>query len=261
MKPYFLAFPFALLSFHSFAADDKLAASDLELGVLSTSGNKSSAAVKANVKYNQEFDQWRNQYVLSGLYKKDEVAFIQNGQPTTKKQVSAEQYFTSAQTAYKLDDQHKAIFLFGSYDDTRFSGYDYQAAIALGFTDRLFETTNSFLDYSVGPGMAFTRTEELFANNGTMLVDNTSNETAILRAAVNYQYSFSETAKFTQIISSDIALESDSNTRTKSESAVIANLNQALAMKASVTVANNSKAPLGLKATDTQTALTLVYTF
>jgi putative salt-induced outer membrane protein len=244
------------------AAANKPPASDLEFGFLTTSGNTSSETTKANCNIKRDFAQWRSQMVLSALVKKDEVEYIDiDGEKYQEKQVSAEQYFSSLQADYKLDKKYKALFVFGSYDDTRFSGYDYQATLSVGYSNRLFETQNAYLNYNIGPGMAFHRTDEIFAKNGAMLKDNIKDESAIVRLAAEYQYLFSETAKFTQTFASDVAVKSDANTRTKLESAILANLNQALALKASVTIAHNSEAPDDLENVDSQTALTLVYTF
>lgn len=83
----------------------------------------------------------------------------------------------------------------------------------------------------------------------------------MVRLAANYQYDFSENAKFTQTLASDVAVESGSNTRTKAVSAITANLNHSLALKASFTVTHNSEVPEGRTSTDSETALTLVYSF
>lgn len=81
----------------------------------------------------------------------------------------------------------------------------------------------------------------------------------MVRLSVNYEYDFSDSAKFTQTFASDLALESGANTRSKAESAVTASLNKSLAMKASYLVTHNSEVPGGRTSTDSQTALTLVY--
>jgi len=236
-------------------------AADAELGVLLTSGNTESTALKTKLDAKHDMARWRNHYVLEALYKKDEVKFEQDGVEVEESQVTAEKYFASAQADYKLDSKQSALFIFGSYDEDKFSGYDFQASVAAGYSDRLYEGDRSFLDYSVGPGMSFSRTDEVFDENGVMVTDNLSEESAILRLAANYQYDFSENAKFTQTFSSDVALESGANSRTKAESAVTANLNQSMAIKASFTITHNSEIPEDRTSTDSQTALTLVYSF
>lgn len=234
---------------------------DAELGLLTTSGNTDSTALKAKLNLKHELTRWRNHYVLEALYKEDQLEVEENGETREEEQVTAEKYFASAQADYKLDNKNRALFIFGSYDEDKFSGYDYQAAIAAGYSDRLFQGESSFLDYSVGPGMSFSRTDEIRDEDGVLLEDNVTEESAIVRLSALYQYDFSETAKFTQTFASDVALESGANTKTKAESAVTANINQSLAMKASFTITHNSEVPEDRVSSDRQTAVTLVYTF
>lgn len=236
-------------------------AADMELGLLLTSGNTDSTALKAKMDAKHDMARWRNHYVLEALYKKDEVMSEQDGVEVEEDQVTAEKYFASTQADYKLDSKHRALFVFGSYDEDKFSGYDFQAAIAVGYSDRLFQGDRSFLDYSVGPGMSFSRTDEVRDETGVLVTDNISEESAMVRVAGNYQYDFSENAKFTQTFSSDVSLESGANTRTKAESAVIANLTRSMALKASFIVTHNTEVPEDRTSTDSQTALTVVYSF
>ena len=242
-------------------APDKSYAADAELGLLATSGNTDSTALKAKLNLKHELARWRNQYVLEALYKEDQLQVEQGGETWNESQVTAEKYFASAQADYKLDSQHRALFIFGSYEEDKFSGYDYQASVAVGYSDRLFQGASSFLDYSVGPGMSYSRTDEVRAADGTMVTDNITEESAMVRVSALYQYDFSETAKFTQTFASDIAVESGANTKTKAESALTSNINQALAMKLSFTITHNSEVPEDRVSSDRQTAVTLVYSF
>lgn len=242
-------------------APEKPITADAELGLLATSGNTDSTALKAKLNLKHDLPRWRNQYVLEALYKEDQLDVEQDGETWEESQVTAEKYFASAQADYKLDSQYRALFVFGSYEEDRFSGYDYQAAIAVGYSDRLFQGASSFLDYSVGPGMSFSRTEEVRAPNGALVEDNVKEESAMVRLSALYQYDFSETSKFTQTFASDVALESGANTKTKAETAVTTNINGSLAMKASFSITHNSEVPEDRVSSDRQTAITLVYTF
>lgn len=252
----------AALAGQAFAqAPEKPFAADAELGLLATSGNTDSTALKAKLKLKHELTRWRNQYVLEALYKEDRLEVEQGGATRNESQVTAEKYFASAQADYKLDSQHRALFVFGSYEEDRFSGYDYQASVAVGYSDRLFQGASSFLDYSVGPGMSFNRTDEVRDANGILLEDNVTDESAMVRLSVLYQYDFSETAKFTQTFATDAAVESGANTKTKAESAITANINESLGMKVSFTITHNTEVPEDRVSSDRQSAVTLVYTF
>ena len=88
--------------------------------------------------------------------------------------------------------------------------------------------------------------------------DGIDDDEIILRAGLKYQWTFSETANFTQ----DLVIESgDINTFVESISAVRARLIGSLALVASYTIRNNSDVPAGIEKTDTYTALTLEFAF
>lgn len=236
-------------------------AAEVELGVLATSGNTDSTALKGKLNLKQELERWRNKYVLEALFKKDQLTIVENGESREETQTTAEKYFASAQADYKLDNEHRALFMFGSYEEDKFSGYDFQASVAAGYSDRLFQGGRSFLDYSVGPGLSVSRTDEVRSATGVLLEDNIYDESVMVRFSALYQFDFSENSKFTQTFSSDVALESEANTKSKAESAVTANINHSLAMKASFIITHNSEVPEDRTSTDRQTAITLVYTF
>lgn len=229
---------------------------EVELGVIATSGNTESTSLKGKVTINQELENWKNNYQLDALYKKDEVTI---GDETTNK-TTAQKLFVSAQGDYKLSEKHAALFVYGSYADDRFSGFDYQSTIAIGYSDQLFSNAKSFLNYNIGPGYTFSKTNDTTDDTGAVIEGDEENA-AVLRLAAEYQYKFSDHAKFTQLLSTEAAFNSDDNTRSKSETAVSANLMGNLSMKAAFTVTHNSQVPDNKKKTDTTTSITLVYLF
>ena len=83
--------------------DDKKLKADAEAGFLVTSGNTDSTALKAKLDIKQDFEKWHNNYVFEGLYKENEVEIIENGETTKESQVTAEKYFGSLQTDFKLN--------------------------------------------------------------------------------------------------------------------------------------------------------------
>ncbi len=239
---------------------DQPLAIEAQLGVLLTSGNTDSSSLKAKLDVKQELARWRNRYILEALYKEDDVLVEVGGETIRESQVSAEKYFASTQADYKLNNENRGFFVFGSYEVDQFSGYEYQAALAAGYSDRLFQTPRAYFDYSIGPGMSFTRTEAIFDNAGNLVSDEVSDESAMLRVSALYEFAFNDNTKFTQTFSSDIALESEANTKTRSESALTATLTESFAMKAALTISHNTEVPEDRVSRDTQTSITLVYT-
>lgn len=233
---------------------------EAEVGMIVTSGNTESSSFAGKLDVKHDMKKWKNNYVLSAFYKEDEVIIEDTGTDISETQTTAEKFFASAQSDYKLDSEHKGLFVYGSYEDDKFSGFDYQATIAVGYSDRLFETEKSWLDYSVGPGMAIARTEEFIDDLGnTNPAEKT--ETFAVRFSASYVYQFTEHAKFTQKISSDVAGESDKNTKTKSETGLTATINGSMALKLSYIINHNTQPPFDREKMDTISAVTLVFTY
>ena len=216
--------------------------SDAELGVILTSGNTETTSFKVKVDSKHELENWRNQYIFDVLYKEDEVET--DGNKATQK--TAQKLFASAQANYKLMDPNKAIFLFTSYEDDRFSGFDYQASVAAGYNHKVWSDKESSFEYNIGPGYSFNKT------------DAGENENSlIVRAAAAYTWQISDSAKFSQTLSSEIGEE----TKSKSETSVSAKINGSLQMKFAFIAKHNSGAPADKESLDTETAVTLVYSF
>lgn len=239
-------------------AEEKPVSLDIEFGLLAISGNTESSALKGKVDLKHDMARFRNKYLIVGLYKEDTI-ILNDGETTVKDdQITAKKYFASAQTDYKLNEEHRGLFLYGSYEYDKFSGYEYQATIAAGYSDRLFKTDASSLEYSIGPGVAFTETvDSLDADNN--LIKGVSDDAPIVRLYAFYEYNFSENATFSQLLSSDVAMESDKNTKSKSVTAITSQLSQSFALKASYTITHNTEVLEGLENADANLGVTLVY--
>lgn len=233
--------------------------SEIEVGIIVTSGNTETESYKGKVDINYDLKRWRNRYIFEGLYKRDEVILdLETGE--TARQTTANKIFVSGQGDYKIDKEYAAFFIYGEYERNRFSGFDYQYTIAVGYADRLFTTDNSHLAYDIGPGYSVDQPEVRLDEND-VLIDPDQEESVIIRLSARYLYQISETAKFTQEISSNYSTESDGNSKTKSVSAITAQLNSSLALRASYAVDYNSEVPVDRKNTDTATSVTAVYSF
>ena len=79
-----------------------------------------------------------------------------------------------------------------------------------------------------------------------------------MRIAFDYVYNISESGVFKQSLSSEIGSDS---TISRSETSLSANISGNLAMKVALNINNNSEVPVGTEKTDTETAITLVYSF
>ncbi|WP_100656561.1 DUF481 domain-containing protein [Alteromonas flava] len=233
-----------LAAFNATAAEESTFTMDGEFGLIFTTGNTETTSASAGLNAKQELEKWSNEYLVEGLYKQDTVT---NDLGEDVEQTSAQKFFASAQGNYKLENPDHRIFAFASYEDDRFSNFKYQATIAAGWNQKVWEDETSSFDYSIGPGYSFSESQ-----TGEDL------DSAILRGAFNYTWFISETSKFTQKFSTEIGSD---NTKSRAESALTATISGALSMKLSLKLDHNSDVAEGVDNLDTETAITLVYTF
>jgi putative salt-induced outer membrane protein YdiY len=220
---------------------------DGELGFIFTSGNTETTSANAALNATQELEQWSNEITLKALYKKDTV----DGVETT----SADKKFASAQANYKLENPDHRLFGFASYEDDRFSEFDYQATIAAGWNQKLWKDEISSFQYSIGPGYSFA---DRFVTDADGNVTTESENGFLIRGAFAYAYTISETAKFTQSFSTEIG---QANTKSRAESAVSAKIAGGLSMKVAIKFDHNSDVTGERDNLDTETSVNLVYTF
>jgi putative salt-induced outer membrane protein YdiY len=223
-----------------FAADEvKPFSMDGEFGFIATTGNTETTSIKGRLSAHQELTQWSNDFIIEALYKKDEISDVE--------QTTAQKYFLSGQGNYKLENPDHRIFGFASYEDDRFSSFNYQATLAAGWSQKMWEDDTSKFSYSVGPGYSFAETNQGEDQNGL-----------IVRAALDYQWKISDTANFKQLLSTEIG---DDNTKSRSETSVSAQISGGLSLKVSLTLDHNSDVAADIEDLETQTAVTLVYSF
>lgn len=213
--------------------------SEAELGLVLTGGNTETQNTNAKVSVVREDDKWRETGSLEALGSS-------NTDAANTKTTTAEKYAAGLKADYKLTE---ANFLFGNatYNDDRFSGFDYQATTSVGYGRNIFKNDQQSLSAEVGPGMRFYK-----------VTSAASDDEAILHLAANYIYNFSEQASFTQDLVVDAG---DDVTISESVSAIKAQVSGKMAMKASIKLRNTSEVPAGAEETDSETALTLVYSF
>lgn len=225
------------------AASNKVWTTSAELGAITTSGNTVGTSVTGKIDAKQELEHWSNQYIFSAFFKEDEKT--ENGETFTER--SAERYLISAKAAYKLDAEFDKLFVFGSYTDDKFGAYLKYTTVAVGYGTRLYNSEDKSLDVEIGPGYF----------SGERSTGETENG-MIVRGAAAFNWTISESASFAQTLSVEYG---EDNTRTIAETSLLAKINGSLQMKAAFLVQNDSDVPALKKSTDTQTSLTLVYSF
>jgi putative salt-induced outer membrane protein len=207
---------------------------NVELGIVNTTGNTETETTSAKAKAATETEKWRHTIKYESLNSSDQGV------------TTAERYAVNGQSDYKLDKKN-FFFAMINYEDDRFSGYDYRITEAIGYGRRVLDEPDLTLDLEIGPG----------ARQSKLETGKTENETMV-RGAGKLNWKISKTSSFTEDLSVDAGEDS---TVTKSVSALSAQINGSLATKITYTVKNTSKVPVGVKKTDTELAVTLVYNF
>ena len=78
--------------------------------------------------------------MIDTLFKEERITEDDGSKHT---ETSAERYFASAQGDYKLNEEHSALFVYGSYENDRFAGFEQQNSVAAGYADQIFKNENS----------------------------------------------------------------------------------------------------------------------
>ncbi len=217
---------------------------DSEIGLIFTTGNTDTSSFKGRLSSHHELESWSNDYLFETLYKRDEVTTDAGSEEA---QTSAQKFYASGQGNYKLKNPDNRLFGFASYEDDRFSGFDFQATVAAGWNSKLWDDDSSTFSYSIGPGYSFADTSDGEDVSGV-----------IVRAAADYKWKMSETATFKQLISTEVG---SNNTKSRSETSISAQINGSMSLKVSLMLNHNSDVESGTENLDTETAATLVYSF
>jgi len=205
-----------------------------ELGFVATSGNTKTETLNAKATASTDRKQWRHKGEITALKSSDDA------------NTTAQKYTLMVQSDYKLEGKN---FLFGvvTYDDDKFSGYEYRVTEAIGYGRRVIEETDMILDLEIGPGARQSK-----------LDSGTTESEAILRAAANFGWTISKTSKFSEALTVEAGEDA---TVTKSVTSLASQIEGNLSMKITFTYKNTSEVPVGVEETDTETAITLVYNF
>ncbi|OZB17644.1 MAG: hypothetical protein B7X58_04040 [Marinobacter sp. 34-60-7] len=216
---------------------------EAELGVLMTTGNSEETKVNGRLGLIHETGTWRNSGDFSSRYTEAED------------QTTAEEYKAALEANRKFDD-HQYWFVRGSWEDDRFSGYDFESTLTTGYGNRVWQSGDrSFLDLSAGAGYRYNKLKQVDVDTGRDV-----EEEAIARLAGQFDYGLSETSLFRQKLSTEIGLDYN-NTITESETSLQSTIVNSLSMKVAFRVKYVSDAPEGSDKTDTETSLSLLYGF
>ncbi len=207
---------------------------EAELGIVMVGGNSESESLSGKVSLKKDLDKWHHSGSLQGT----------NASSANVR--STERYLANAKSDYKFTEKNYIFFAL-SYEDDRFSGYDYRATESIGYGRHLISTDTLNLNAEIGAG----------ARQSKLDSGESENE-GIVRGNGILTWKISDTSTFTE----ELLVESgDSATISKSITGLKVQVAGSLAMKLGYTVKYTSEVPVGIEKTDTETTVTLVYGF
>lgn len=221
---------------------------DGEFGFLIASGNTNTSTLKTALNSEHETKKWSNRYFAEFLYKQNQAS-----NNDADKIVSAQRFLTYGQFDYKLRNPKNRLFVYAEYDDDRFNGFRFQAALAGGYSSMAWQHDDSQLRYSIGPGYSYAekRREDGMAGYQSL-------KEMIIRASVDYRLTINEHAKFRQFFSTEAG---EQNRRSRSETSLSANVIESLGMKLSFVMIYNNTLDNRDTNLSTETSISLVYQF
>jgi putative salt-induced outer membrane protein len=235
-----------LCSFNALAESKRNYRGHVELGAFVTTGNTDAVSAKTAINVEQEFTEWRTEYVVDAQYQRSQ---FEDDEGEKQRETTEQQIFLSYQGNYKLEEPNKTFFMLGSYNDERFNGYNYQITAVTGYGWRLLEDKTNTVDIEIGPGYTWNEFDNGDKQQGT-----------IFHGAFKYEKQLTVATRFKQDVTIDASF-SGANSKTKLESSLIADINGRLAMKVSLFVEYNTKPDEDIRSVDTETGITLVYSF
>jgi len=215
-----------------------------ELGAINTSGNTSGTSVTGKIDARHETSQWSHEFIASGYFKEDEY---ENEEGELQRTRSAERWATSAKASFKLLGDGRRAFILGSHVNDKFGAYVRYSSLSVGYGSRWYTAPDKTLDVEIGPGYF----------NGKRETDEEEDGLTV-RGAAQFRWQVSPSAFFAQTLAVE---KGTSNTHSVAETSLSTKINGSMQMKAGFSVRNDSSVPEDKKNTDTQTSLTMVYSF
>ena len=212
----------------------------IQFGYVASSGNTENSNI--NGKFNLKHDDVKWLHDFNAAYY----------QSTEDEVTSAERYKLTHQADYKLDVENTYLFVNGSYENDRFSGFDYRASLSTGYGTRLYDANDMTFDGEVGVGYRYS--EEIDTLTNTTF---TVNE-ALIRLAGKYHWKIADDRSLSSSLTIDEGEEIRISNFDISFTTLIVG---GISMKASYEARHVSEVPVGKEKLDTIVSLNLLYDF
>ncbi|MCP4987413.1 MAG: DUF481 domain-containing protein [Colwellia sp.] len=230
-----------------------------ELGFLYKTGNTKSGDVKVGINLKHEKDQWLNMLAFNALAKKLETE-DENGKDVYES--TDNKWDILGQTNYSLEEAGKN-YLYGSafYQQNKFNSFEYQTSASLGWSRHWWETETSSFFADIGPGVKYDVIRAEPATETKLAVAEYSETAAIVQAQALYTNKINDFVEFKQYLVAKQAVESEKNSYYRSETSLTTKLIKSLQFKFSFLVEHDTDVEKVFEKTNTETSVTLVYSF
>lgn len=209
--------------------------SEVELGMVITRGNTDTQNTNAKAMVINDGEEWKHTGKLEVFKSADEDS------------TTAERYFASGKSAHKIDEMSYEFGLI-TYEDDRFSGYDYRATGTIGYGRTVIKTDVQSLNLEIGVGVRQSKIED---------TGRAENE-GLLRGAGIFNWKLSDHATFGEELTVDAGEDS---MITKSITSLKSQVAGNLASKITYTIKNTSDVPATVKKTDMELSVNLVLSY
>lgn len=225
----------------------------VELGLLYKTGNSNSGDMKSGFDLHFESGRWLSLLNLDLLIKKADVE-DENGE--THFQTTDQKWTFTSQTNYTLGTTDKN-YVYGNiwYEDSEFNSFVHQGSISTGWGRNWYKSNEASLWADVGPGYK----RDMFKATDTEA--GRTEESWIVQAQALYIRKLGEHVEFKQFFSAKHAVKASDNSIYKAETSVTTKLISTLQLKFTFTLDYNTEVEEDKENMDTQTAVTLVYSF
>ena len=216
------------------------------LGYTKTGGNTDNSAGNVLFHAAHVMGDWKLLFGFDGLY------------GSTRGETTAQAWDAFLQANYNITPRFY-WYLGGRYDDDRFSGFAYQAAVKTGAGYKFIDTDATKLTAQVGAGYRRLRPEILVRDEIGGVISRTEQpeqSDAIFDAGLAYEHNFNEATK---LIAAATVQSGKENTHTNARIALQVKMTGRLALTAAYSLTDNSSPPPGSGRRDTLTTLGLVY--
>ena len=224
-----------------------------ELGFLYKTGNTKSGDIKTGIDFRFEKGAWLSLLDIDLLLKKSDIT-DKNGKKRFK--TTDQKWTITSQSNFNLDNKEKN-YIYGNiwFEENEFSGFDNQSSISTGWGRHWYKSSAASLWGDIGPGYK----RDLYKSTETE--PQRTADTFIVQLQALYIRKLGGHVELKQYLSAKQALDTSENSIYKAQTTITTKLISTMQLKFTLTLGYNSKVESGKENLDTQTAVTLVYSF